>query len=205
MKIKKILRFCITIIILFVICYVIYILVNDSYDDRNIALKEKNVVINNIVGADSISAQDNIIVTQPAERELKYIKKFKSYDVIAELKIPKIKLDINILEQYSADALNVSATKFYGPNPNEVGNLCISGHNYNSKMFKNLSRLSNGDEISLTDGYNETIKYTVYDIYKVSPDDTRCLSQDTEGRREVTLITCTADSKERIIVKAKEG
>ena len=205
MKIKKILRFCITIIILFVICYVIYILVNDSYDDRNIALKEKNVVINNIVGADFISAQNNIIVTQQTERELKYIKKFKGYDVIAELSIPKIKLKINILQQYSEEALNVSATKFYGPNPNEAGNLCISGHNYNSKMFKNLSKLSKGDEIDLTDGYSETIKYTVYDVYKVDPNDTSCLSQETEGKREVTLITCTADSKERIIVKAKEG
>ena len=103
------------------------------------------------------------------------------------------------------EALNVSVTKFYGPNPNEIGNFCVSGHNFNSKMFKNLNKLSNGDEIDLTDGYDETIKYTVYDVYRISPNDTSCLSQDTEGKKEITLITCTADSKERIIVKAKEA
>ena len=136
-------------------------------------------------------------------RELKYIKKFKGYDVIAELNIPKIKLDINVLEEYSEAALNVSATKFYGSNPNEAGNFCVSGHNFNSKMFKNLGKLSNGDEVDLTDGYGETIKYTVYDVYKVNPNDVSCLSQSTEGKKEITLITCTADSKQRIIMKAR--
>ena len=43
-----------------------------------------------------------------------------------------------------------------------------------------------------------------YDIYTVEPEDVKCLSQETEGNLEVTLITCTNDSKRRIIVKAKE-
>jgi len=148
---------------------------------------------------------NNTTSVQNSQRELKYIKQFKGYNVIAELSIPKIKLNINILQEYSVSALNAAATKFYGPNPNETGNFCISGHNFNSKMFKNLNKLSDGDEVDLTDGYDETIKYTVYDVYKVSPSDTSCLSQDTDGKKEVTLITCTADSKERIIVKAKES
>ena len=138
-------------------------------------------------------------------RELKYIRELKGYNVVAELEIPKIKLNMDILQEYSENALQISATKFYGPNPNETGNFCISGHNFNSKMFKNLKKLSNGDEISLTDGYGETTKYEVYDVYKVNPDDTSCLAQNTEGKKEITLITCTADSKQRIIVKAKEA
>jgi len=198
MKTKKALKFCISIIMLCSISYVVYLLINGSYDEEDIP--ENNVG----AGLAPPLQIENVTIVQQTQRELKYIREFKGYDVIAELNIPKIKLNINILQQYSEEALNVSATKFYGPNPNEVGNLCVSGHNYNSRMFKNLSKLSNGDEIDLTDGYNETVKYKVYDVYKVNPNNTSCLSQDTGGRREVTLITCTADSKERIIIKAKE-
>ena len=46
--------------------------------------------------------------------------------------------------------------------------------------------------------------YEIYDIYKVKPQETQCLSQETNGNVEVTLITCTNDSKYRIIVKARK-
>ena len=47
------------------------------------------------------------------------------------------------------------------------------------------------------------MKYSVYKKYQVVPEDLSCTSQRTEGKREITLITCTDDSKERIIVKAR--
>ena len=43
-----------------------------------------------------------------------------------------------------------------------------------------------------------------YDKYVVDPTDVSCTSQNTDGRREITLITCTNDSKQRVIVKARE-
>lgn len=130
----------------------------------------------------------------------------KGYDVIAKLEIPKISLKTNVLSQYSEDALLVSVTKFWGANPNQVGNFCIAGHNYykRTNMFYKLKNLKKGDEILLTDRNNLTIEYIVYDIFKVSPKDISCLSQETNGAREITLITCTSNSKQRIIVKAKE-
>lgn len=48
------------------------------------------------------------------------------------------------------------------------------------------------------------IEYEVYDLYKVEPEDVSCLSQETNNTKEVTLITCTSNSKQRIIVKARE-
>ena len=48
------------------------------------------------------------------------------------------------------------------------------------------------------------VTYEIYDIYKVVPEDVSCLSQETNGKKEVTLITCTSDSKMRIIVKSVE-
>lgn len=38
----------------------------------------------------------------------------------------------------------------------------------------------------------------------VEPNDKSCTSQWTDGKREVTLITCTNDSSLRVVVKARE-
>ena len=61
-----------------------------------------------------------------------------------------------------------------------------------------------GDEIEITDLTGQTLVYSVYDKYVVEPNDTDCTSQRTNGLKEVTLITCTDDSKQRVIVKARE-
>ena len=42
----------------------------------------------------------------------------------------------------------------------------------------------------------------MYDKYQVNPDNTSCTSQLTNGRTEITIITCTNDSKQRVIIKA---
>ena len=56
----------------------------------------------------------------------------------------------------------------------------------------------------IQDNYNGIKQYEIYDIFNVLPNETECLSQETDGRKEVTLITCTPNSKKRIIVKSKE-
>ena len=108
-------------------------------------------------------------------------------------------------EQETEELLKISLTKFWGPEANEVGNYCIVGHNYrNTKFFSKISTLEIGDIIEITDLSGKTIKYKVYDQYVVEPTDVECTSQHTNGRREVTLITCTTDSKHRTIIKATE-
>ena len=69
--------------------------------------------------------------------------------------------------------MEVCVTKFFGPDPNEIGNFCITGHNYITKnMFGYLYTLNNGDTLTLTDNQNGTIKYKIYDKYKVKPNQT---------------------------------
>lgn len=134
----------------------------------------------------------------------KIISQYKGYNVIAKLNIPCINLETYVLDKYTEEALNVSVTKFWGANPNQVGNFCIIGHNFQNKnMFHNLKKLKIGNRLFILDNNGKT-EYEVYDIYKVKPKDVSCLNQDTNGRREVTLITCTNDSQKRIVVKAKE-
>lgn len=130
---------------------------------------------------------------------------YKGYKVTANLQIEKLKIDTCVLEDYTKNAMEVCVTKFFGPNPNEVGNFCIAGHNYITKnMFGYLYTLKNGDILTLTDNENGTIKYKIYDKYKVQPNQTYGLSQRTNGKREVTLITCCNYSDERLIIKARE-
>lgn len=132
-------------------------------------------------------------------------KQYKGYTIVAKLEIPEIKLQTYILKQYSKNALNVSVTKFWGADPNEIGNFCVAGHNFQNKnMFHNLRKLEIGNRLSISDASIGKVEYEIYDIYMVQPEDVSCLSQETNGKREVTLITCTTDSEKRIIVKAKE-
>ena len=99
----------------------------------------------------------------------------------------------------------ICPTKYFGPEPNEIGNYCISAHNYNKKnMFNNIINLEKGDKIILTDNKNGQLEYVVYDVYKVNPNNVNPLSQDTDNNIELTLITCSDYSSKRIIVKARK-
>lgn len=132
-------------------------------------------------------------------------KTYKGYDVCAKLEIPSISLVTNVLKNYSTSALNISVTKFWGVEPNQIGNFCVAGHNFKNKnMFRNLKKLNIGDRIFVTDEKIGKVEYEIFNAYKVFPEDTSCLTPSIADEREVTLITCTTDSKQRIIVKAKE-
>ena len=132
------------------------------------------------------------------------------YTTVATINIPKINVQYPILdgetdsEQETEALLKIAPTKFWGANPNEVGNFCIVGHNYrNSKFFSKVPTLVNGDVIEITDSSGKTLRYSVYDKYQVVPEDLSCTSQLTNGEKEITVITCTNDSKMRVIVKAR--
>ena len=131
------------------------------------------------------------------------------YSIIGEISIPNIEVNYPIIVPESMDNINellkISVCKFHGADPNEVGNLCIVGHNYrNSKFFNKVQYLETGDIIVVKDLSGRTLNYKIYKHFIVDPDDVSCTSQLTGGRKEITLITCTDDNKQRYIVKAKE-
>ena len=130
----------------------------------------------------------------------------KEYETIGIVKIPKIDITYPILSKTTDALMKVSACKFHGANPNEVGNLCIIAHNYRRKgvFFSDLDTLSVGDIVEIQDLSQRTVEYEVYDIHTVIPKNIDDTTQKTNGRREVTLITCTDDAKQRVIVKCTE-
>lgn len=45
--------------------------------------------------------------------------------------------------------------------------------------------------------------YKAYDMYIVDETDMSCTSQETNGKIELTLITCANDNSKRLIVKCR--
>ena len=125
--------------------------------------------------------------------------------VIGNIEIPKVNMNYPILSNTNDELLKISPCRFYGPYPNETGNLCIAAHNYDdNRFFGNLYKLDIGDEIRIYDSKNEMIKYYIYDKYETEKNNISCTSQDTNGKKEVTLVTCNNLNGNRLIIKAKE-
>lgn len=184
---------------------------------ETIVVEEQAVVLvlNNATGTSSTVNMDDI-ERVVVEREIKISEEQKVkakdgtvYYTIGQINIPSINCQYPILASDTENfdtLLKIAPVKFHGANPNEIGNFCIVGHNYrNSQFFSKVPKLENGAIIEITDSFGETVEYEVYDKYIVKNTDTSCTSQLTDGRREITLITCTdASDNNRVIVKAKE-
>lgn len=196
-KFKNIIKWLILITIWIMIVYVIY----GVYKESKIRFVKENE-IDYEVGVTNEIENNKVIIEKV---NVKVPKTYLKYKVSSRLEIPKIGLDSNVLEEYTKSGLEVCLSKYWGPEPNEIGNYCIAGHNYNQEnMFNHLIDLNVGDEIFLSDNKNGKVAYTIYDIYRVKPNNTEPLSQETEGKREITLITCVNYSQNRLIVKASE-
>lgn len=128
----------------------------------------------------------------------------KQYETIATLNIPSLGIKYPILSTTSESLLKVALNKYWGGNPNEPGNLCILGHNYeNTKFFSKLPNIKMGDIVQITDLEGKTLDYTVYETDIIDPYDNSCTSQLTDGHTEITLITCYNKGAQRFIAKAR--
>lgn len=138
------------------------------------------------------------------QTEVYYTESGEEYTTDAILKIPCIDLTYPVLSKTSDELLKIAPNKYWGNGPNQVGNYCIVGHNYaNGKMFGRLYRMDIGDT-AILESNGKSVTYEVYDKYVVDPDDVSCTSQLTDGRREITLITCKNYGTQRLILKCRE-
>lgn len=217
----------------FLICILISLCIYAEYDRNKGEEASQEILANlDIPEADTTVAKNNMLVvvldedetaadannSDTIQEQQKNISKNRQvtkngygYVAIATVNIPKIGVSYPVLDgetdstEETEELLKMSPTKFWGPEPNEVGNFCIVGHNYrNTKFFSKVPTLVNGDIIEITDLTGQTLRYRVYNKYEVDPTDVSCTTQLTNGQKEVTLITCTNDSKKRVIIKSRE-
>ena len=130
---------------------------------------------------------------------------YNGYDVVGIIEIPSINIKYPIINKTNDTTMKYSITKFSGGDINSIGNFTVAGHNnLNGTMFGKVKRLQIGDEIKMTDLYNNTVTYQIFDIYSVEPNDVSCLESVDENIREITLINCTNGHLTRLITKARE-
>lgn len=156
---------------------------------------------------------ENYIANSGNNKQLQSAPEYKTasgatYKTDAIVNIPSLGINYPVLktEKENIDEiLKISLVKYWGANPNEVGNYVVVGHNYkNKKMFGKLPDIEIGAIVELTDLKGRTLKYEVYDKYIVQPEDTSCTSQKTNGNKEITLITCRTYGTQRQVVKARQ-
>ena len=183
-------------------------ILNTTTVPTNIISNESNSINNQIeneVLVVALDKEEEVV----KEKDSKYTKVHKTsngekYTVIGVLQIPKINIKYDILSSTSVALLKVSLNRYWGAQPNEVGNMCVVGHNYlDSRFFGKLHKLNENDVIKITDSSGKTLNYYVYDKYVIDPYDTSCTSQLTNGETEITLITCYNKGTQRLVVKAR--
>lgn len=217
-KIKLSMFFTILIFLIAVSSYKIYAYVT-NISKQEIFVYEGNELLINAIPNGLVTqleqlAKENLgleeeNINYPIENIDQDIEKYQtsngeSYSIIGNLNIPSLGIKYSILSSTSKELLKISLNKYWGCNSNEVGNMCIVGHNYkNTKFFSKLHNIKKGAIVEITDQSGRTLQYKVYDTYIADPYDTKCTSQLTNGNIEITLITCYNNGKQRFIVKAR--
>ncbi len=171
---------------------------NINEEGNNIEVIEPDIDLNNVT--------QNPTNTQSGSGTTTSKPKYKEFNMVGKIEIPKINAKFPVLEEATPKAIEASVAVFYGPGINEIGNTVIIGHNYrNGTFFSNNKKLAIGDKIYLTDLSGKKVTYTIYKKYTTGTDDFDYAVRDTKGKREITLSTCTDDdSNQRLIIWAKE-
>ncbi len=196
-KMRKRIRFIILLLIITIIIYTIIEIIKENKIEFKEEVATQEVEVTPI----------QVIIEEELPKEKVEIPEtYLDYPVTAKIIIPKINLETNVLRDFSKETLDKCLVKFWGPNPNEIGNFCIAGHNYEKEnMFSDLKELEVGEEFYLLDNKNGKYTYVISDIYKVNYKNLEPINQNTNGKRVVTLITCTNYSNnERLIVRGIE-
>lgn len=153
-----------------------------------------NLQINNVTtSGESSSGSSNVV-------------QYEGYNVVGKIEIPAIDLEYPILEKTTPDSIELSVAILYTANGlNQPGNTLIVGHNYRSgAFFGNNDLLQLDDKVYITDTSGTRIKYNIYNIYETSAEDGDFIMRETNGKREISLSTCTNNSKARLIIWAVE-
>ena len=139
-------------------------------------------------------------------------KYMEDYEIIGTIEIPKTKLKSAILNEVTKRSIEIAVGKMYTTGGlNQPGNTVIYGHNYrNNLFFSKNDELSNGDKIYILDQDGNKVTYEIYNKFITTSTDTSFYtrtSQDTGGKAEITLSTCTDDASttdRSLIIQATE-
>ena len=190
---RKIKISSILLVILVIIAITLMVIITKKFSERNQNEKDLQEVIAKV---EEVKKEDEA-------KQIPYIE-YEGYQVIGTIEIPKIDIKYPILIESNEDSLSKSVTRVGNGKVNEIGNLCIAGHNYiDGSMFGKIDKLENGDEIYILDLYGNKQTYKVFNKYITNPNDVSVVENAKTDKKEVTLITCTNGNKNRLIINAE--
>ena len=190
---RKIKISSILLVILVIIAITLMVIITKKFSERN---QNEKVLQEVIAKVEKVKKEDEA-------KQIPYIE-YEGYQVIGTIEIPKIDIKYPILIESNEDSLSKSVTRVGNGKVNEIGNLCIAGHNYiDGSMFGKIDKLENGDEIYILDLYGNKQIYKVFNKYITNPNDVSVVENAKTDKKEVTLITCTNGNKNRLIIKAE--
>lgn len=170
----------------------------NNTEEENVTVDNTQVTVENI--------ETGSITTGGSSSGTSHVVQYEGYNVVGRIEIPAIDLKYPILERTTPDSIELAVAILYTANGlNQPGNTLIVGHNYRSgAFFGNNDKLQLNDKVYITDTSGTRIKYNIYNIYETSAEDGDFIMRDTNGRREISLSTCTNNSKARLIIWAVE-
>lgn len=188
--------------------YIIKPKINSDNAMEAIAEFDRNIEENNEEQVEGTPVTDDNNISGIGNQNDNVKKKtyYKGFVMLGYITIPKTNVKQPILDTVTPDSLNTAVAVLYPSNPqlNQPGNVVIIGHNYrNGQFFSDNDKLSVGDKILIKDNSGKELTYTIYQKFQTSEQDTSFYTRDTKGAIEITLSTCTDDSKERIIILAR--
>lgn len=123
-------------------------------------------------------------------------------EMIGIIKIPSINLKYPILEGTDDKVLKQAVGHFTSSAlPGEGSNMTLIGHNnfILSEPFKKLDNVKEGELVTIST-LEKDYTYEIVKIYTVDPYNKDVVKKSTETK--LTLITCTDDASERLVVEA---
>ena len=187
-------------IILILATIIVSIIITKKYYDNYKNEENLNIIVEDFKNEIANNKNDK------SEKENKKVDiKYKGFNVLGIIEIPKINMNYPILSETTDETMEISITKFWGNNVNEVGNFTMVGHNFfDNTLFGRIDELKINDEIYLTDASGNMLKYGIFDKYIIDPNDTSCVKSVKKDTKEITLITCTEGRSKRLVIKARE-
>lgn len=128
-------------------------------------------------------------------------QKLMRENVVVE--IPSLEIKAPVLEGTSQEILREGAGHFEGTGEVGSGNYCVAAHSSTiyKEYFNNLKNVQDGMEILLYRTDKTYASYLVTDHFIVEPNETWIL--DDFGDCRITLVTCTDDGSQRLVVVGK--
>jgi sortase A len=151
--------------------------------------------------------QDGLTTDLAASADDYRTGKLRSGDPLTRLEIPKLDVDVVVVEGTSLAALRAGAGHYPATAlPGERGNVAIAGHRTTyGRPFNRMDELVSGDKVILTTPLGRHVYEVVARPHVVEPDDWSVIRHYPKRGSFLTLTSCHPEGSAdyRIVIRAK--